>query len=92
MKEICLRAEGPERLISHADRCNDRLLIVKEVRLKKTALKNYIQQVDFAIRVVMLGGIGVFFEVIGVCVDNNTAIGRLMLVHEDRAACGNQAK
>jgi len=60
--------------------------------LKKTALENDIQQVNFTVRMVMLGSVWVFLEVVRVCVDNNPAVGRLMLVHEDGAASRNQAK
>ena len=87
-----METECLERMVSNTNRCKDGLLVVQKMRLKETALEYHVQQVDLRIGVVMLGGVGVFLEIVGVGVNNNPAIGRLMLVHEDRTARCNQAK
>lgn len=82
-----MQTECLEGMVSNTNRCKDGLLEMQKMRLKETALEYHVQQVDLWIGVMMLGGVGIFLEIIRVGVNNNPAIGRFMLVHENRAAC-----
>ena len=47
---------------------------------------------DFTLGLMVLGAISVLIEIVGVYVDDNPPVGRLMLMHKYGAACDDQAK
>ena len=81
-----------ECLVGNAYRREDRLVVMEKQRLDETSLENHVQEVYLAVRLVMIRAIRTGFQVIRVCVDDNPAICRLMLVHKDCPACNDQAE